>query len=1029
LIYAQSGAGKTSIVNANVIPTLERHKFKVLPVARVKISSDIVYQQSISSFSSENVTYAKDISNIYIFNALTSLNPNIDPKLLKSKSLSEFLIENFIKKDTNIKGCRQILVFDQLEEIFSIFPENWKEQREDFFKQVSNALREIISLQIVFIIREDLLSQLEPYRDLVPEKMRPRFRLERLKEESGLSAVKGPLNNLPQEYIKKMIGNVDEDIKRLIKDLMKIKIENSQGKTHQVEGEFIEPIQLQVVFKRWWDNKINPPDKSKEENNNGIFEVDRALEDFYDDAIIQCKKNGISEEEIRKWCEEKLITSSDTRSIVHRGLVYTEGMKNSIIDILEKKYLIRAEWRAGAKWYELVHDRLINPIKSSNQRWKKELKKKTNSLIIKLTIPSIIIAGLAIGIIVFNSIGFPLYEDINSYEDIRLEQKPYILNVNSDTGHIYLSNPDSDTVLIIDGKKNNIDRYIPVGNRPTDIEVDSIKNLLYVTHPQDGKISVINLNNNKTTTIETEGSPFFIALNPNGSKLYISNFQHNYVSIIDLDKSENSSKIIGVGTEPSDIEFNSNSSLLYVINSKDNTVSVINDNTNQRLEGDIKVGEKPAGIEINPVTNKIYVTNYGSNSVSIINGTSNTEIGQIMVGEKPTGLEISPKNNKIYVTNSGDDTVSVLDGKSDMIIATLNVGKKPTSVGINFKENILYVSNIEGIPYVRAIDLKDNLSIHVLSKIPTGIHPSGIAIGIAKDNKTKMVYVTNTDSDSVSVINGTTNMVKKIIPVGSKPTDLDINNNARKLYVTNSLSNTITIIDTGTEKVVDLLNSTGENPRGIAVDDNKNLIYVANTDSNSVSVINGTTREVIGNITVEENPRGIAIDSTQNLVYVTNAGSNSVSVINGTTREVIDGNITVEENPRGIAIDSTQNLVYVTNAGSNSVSVINGTTREVIGNLPVKKYLTIGKGPTDIILDSENKRGYIIAPSSNNMFIIDLKEIKKSGNSSNFINKSEIYILKTLGNLHNPNGIDFNSENKKIYVTSWDNNVTNIVEP
>ena len=589
MIYAQSGAGKTSIVNAHVIPTLERHTFNVLPVARVKISSDIVYQESTSSSSSsENVTYAKDISNIYIFNALTSLKPELDPKLLKNKSLSEFLRAYFsIKKDKNNKDFRQILVFDQLEEIFSIFPENWKEQREDFFKQISIALKEIISLQIVFIIREDLLPQLDPFRDLVPEKMRARFRLERLRGESALSAVKGPLNNIPQEYIKKVIGNVDEDIKRLLKDLMKIKIENSQGKTHQVEGEFIEPIQLQVVFKRWWENKINPPDKSNKENNNEIFEVDRALEDFYDDAIYQCKKTGKSEEEIRKWCEEKLITSSETRSIVHRGPVYTEGMKNNIIDILENKYLIRAEWRAGAKWYELIHDRLINPIKSSNQRWKKELKIKTNAMIIKLSIPSIIVAAIAIGIIAFNSIGPPLYEEINSFEDIRLEQKPYILTVNSDTGQIYLSSPDSDTVLIINGKKNNIEKNITVDNEPTDVEVDSSNNILYISHPQDGSISVINLNNNKTSTIKTNGSPFFIALNSNSSKLYISHIKDDYVSVIDLHKIEIPPKIIGVGTEPSDIEFNSNNSLLYVINAKDNTVSVINDSTNKRLDGDI----------------------------------------------------------------------------------------------------------------------------------------------------------------------------------------------------------------------------------------------------------------------------------------------------------------------------------------------------------------------------------------------------------------------------------------------------------
>src|SRR5829696_4481119 len=39
LVYAQSGAGKTSIFNALVIPMLERSGFEVLPLARVKIAS------------------------------------------------------------------------------------------------------------------------------------------------------------------------------------------------------------------------------------------------------------------------------------------------------------------------------------------------------------------------------------------------------------------------------------------------------------------------------------------------------------------------------------------------------------------------------------------------------------------------------------------------------------------------------------------------------------------------------------------------------------------------------------------------------------------------------------------------------------------------------------------------------------------------------------------------------------------------------------------------------------------------------
>jgi hypothetical protein len=39
LIYAQSGAGKTSIFSAQVIPSLERYGFEVLPIAGVQVTS------------------------------------------------------------------------------------------------------------------------------------------------------------------------------------------------------------------------------------------------------------------------------------------------------------------------------------------------------------------------------------------------------------------------------------------------------------------------------------------------------------------------------------------------------------------------------------------------------------------------------------------------------------------------------------------------------------------------------------------------------------------------------------------------------------------------------------------------------------------------------------------------------------------------------------------------------------------------------------------------------------------------------
>jgi len=60
LFYAQSGAGKTSLLNAMVIPALEEKGFDVLPVARV--GSDLPPEIEPQS-----------VSNVFVFSMLLAL--------------------------------------------------------------------------------------------------------------------------------------------------------------------------------------------------------------------------------------------------------------------------------------------------------------------------------------------------------------------------------------------------------------------------------------------------------------------------------------------------------------------------------------------------------------------------------------------------------------------------------------------------------------------------------------------------------------------------------------------------------------------------------------------------------------------------------------------------------------------------------------------------------------------------------------------------------------------------------------------
>ena len=146
---------------------------------------------------------------MYIMNTLQSISPGIvDYFSLLNKSLSNFLTSFFpIEKDSRGRVIPQVLIFDQLEELFTFYPntDKWSEQQEDFFKQIDDALTTIPQLRIVFAIREDFLAQLDPFAPSLPEKLRPRYRLERLQRESAISALVGLLEMWDYQIDKEII--------------------------------------------------------------------------------------------------------------------------------------------------------------------------------------------------------------------------------------------------------------------------------------------------------------------------------------------------------------------------------------------------------------------------------------------------------------------------------------------------------------------------------------------------------------------------------------------------------------------------------------------------------------------------------------------------------------------------------------------------------------------------------------------------------------------------------------------------------
>jgi YVTN family beta-propeller protein len=176
----------------------------------------------------------------------------------------------------------------------------------------------------------------------------------------------------------------------------------------------------------------------------------------------------------------------------------------------------------------------------------------------------------------------------------------------------------------------------------------------------------------------------------------------------------------------------------------------------------------------------VYVTNTDDDSVSIINTKSWKVETTITNLPEPHDGELSPDGRLLYLATAGNNTVTVLNTSTRKVVWTFKVGTKPrglTTGGLNGE--IVYVTNKED-GTLSIIDVPAN-RIKTTISVGKGAH----AVRVSPDQKT--IYVALSNEDSVAVIDARKRKVTKKIPVGSKPEQIDLSWDGRLLFSSNNV--------------------------------------------------------------------------------------------------------------------------------------------------------------------------------------------------------------------------------------------------
>jgi hypothetical protein len=415
LLFAPSGAGKSSLINAKLTPALEQRDYVVLPVARV-------------SGEPTDLSQSPQFDNIFTWNLIDKINSQTAgevPDRRPNMTLVDFLgayNELDDEDEEEFELLPQVLIIDQFEEIFTAHPTYW-EHRQQFFQQLRDAMEADPLLWVIISMREDYLARVEPYAYILPGQLRTRFYLQPLKLSAAREAIELPAAQAGIPFAPGVAGKLVEDLAQVYVhqdgdsgreltpwDRMWRRIRPQAYQPGWTDarisrpGQFVEPVQLQVVCLGLWQRL--PPGTTQISGHFLAEDVEDSLAEYYEDNIRQiAAKGSVKERLIRNWFEHQLISESDVREQVTADDKQAGGLAIEVVEQLSEARLVHSERRSGARRYELAHDRLIEPVRKNNRAWRLATRNK-NLLIAGTSLLGLFIV-LAV-ILVFNARTLPI---------------------------------------------------------------------------------------------------------------------------------------------------------------------------------------------------------------------------------------------------------------------------------------------------------------------------------------------------------------------------------------------------------------------------------------------------------------------------------------------------------------------------------------------------------------------------------------------------------------------------------------------
>ena len=282
---------------------------------------------------------------------------------------------------------------------------------------------------------------------------------------------------------------------------------------------------------------------------------------------------------------------------------------------------------------------------------------------------------------------------------------------------------------------------------------------------------------------------------------------------------------------------------LFVTSKGNNFLLAINGATGQTLAA-MPSGHQPWGVTINFATSQVFSGDFFWGKLYVYDAITFAPKAEIGLGGELTFL--ASFGTKVFAVSHAENRFYVIDATTNTIFRTVQLpaGAGPWGLTVNPALNRAYVGLRDG-GTILTLDGNNNWQPIASQTIrPCGLEPTQTPYSLAFDEQRSILWVSCVQVGAVSSARSYTVTADGLTSRGAAPTGdggadggggLVVNPATGNVFVTNSLANTVTVVNDLSPRTITL--PAGSSPFGAAVDPFLGRVYVANRLGKSITVI------------------------------------------------------------------------------------------------------------------------------------------------------------------------------------------------